>query len=228
MKYFPLLYLLGILVLAIVSWIGSVYGLDVHNLLSGEGLRWCVSNVLANFRHAPLAEILLALLALGILTESGFCRTLIDFLHPHHSLRDISLKRQRAFQLSLLAVILCIALTLSLTFFNNSLLLSAFGTFVGSALQHGLFPLLLLLLMVVGVVFGTTSGRFLTAADLIHAAGWLLSRVADYFLTLFLAAQLVGCLTFVLPTPAGHAAPMMLVSAILYLVPLILYLRRAF
>lgn len=75
-----------LLTLAVIflSWICSVYGLSVvhpqnreiiyvHNLLSPEGIRWILRNVITNFTSfAPLGLVIVAMFGLGVAEHSGF------------------------------------------------------------------------------------------------------------------------------------------------------------
>ena len=49
-------------VLALFSWIASVYGVgEVQSLLSAEGVRWMLGHVVENYMHAPALGIVLVL-----------------------------------------------------------------------------------------------------------------------------------------------------------------------
>lgn len=66
------------------SWFCDIYGLSIHlspngeevhiqNLLSPEGLRWMLRNVITNFTgFAPLGMVIVAMFGLGIVQHSGF------------------------------------------------------------------------------------------------------------------------------------------------------------
>ena len=74
--YFPhvatFFFLLTVIV-ALVSWIGSIYGLGtVQSLLSPEGIRWELRHITSNYVKAPaLGIIMILLFGLGIASYSG-------------------------------------------------------------------------------------------------------------------------------------------------------------
>ncbi|MCH5177620.1 MAG: AbgT family transporter, partial [Prevotellaceae bacterium] len=141
----PFLLLILIALLTILSWIGNVYGMDVQNLLSADGIRWAVGNILPNFNAAPIVATLISMMTLSIVIESDLLPVIAScFTHRRRSRR--TLKQRRAFQYAAIVFVAGILLILALTLPVGSVLLSAFGTFEGSPLQDGLYPLLLLLL----------------------------------------------------------------------------------
>ena len=68
-----LLFFLLTLVLALVSWIGSIYGVgEVQSLLSAEGIRWVLGHVVENYVRCPaLGMMLILFMGLGIVVQSG-------------------------------------------------------------------------------------------------------------------------------------------------------------
>ncbi len=216
LDFLPFLLILLIALLTIFSWIGSVYGMDVQNLMSADGVRWLVSNVLPNFNQAPIAIILLTLMTLSTLTESELLTTLFRRSKP------LTLKQRRALLYATVVFFLGIALILALTLLPSSILLSAFGHFEHSALQKGLFSLLLALVLLASVTYGYTAGRFFSWTDLVRAAAYIPSRVASYWLTLFVVSQFVACLDHVF-TPSSPT-PLTILAYLLYFVPLLLHL----
>ena len=74
--YFPhvatFFFLLTVIV-ALVSWIGSIYGLGtVQSLLSPEGIRWELRHITSNYVETPaLGIIMILLFGLGIASYSG-------------------------------------------------------------------------------------------------------------------------------------------------------------
>ena len=74
--YFPhvatFFFLLTVIV-ALVSWIGSIYGLGtVQSLLSPEGIRWELRHITSNYVKTPaLGIIMILLFGLGIASYSG-------------------------------------------------------------------------------------------------------------------------------------------------------------
>lgn len=216
LNFFPFLLILLIALLTVFSWIGSVYGMDVQNLMSADGVRWLVSNVLPNLNRAPIAPILLTLMTLSTLVESELLSAIFTKSKP------FTLKQRRALQYAVVVFLAGIALILALTLLPSSILLSAFGHFEHSALQKGLFPLLLALILLTSITYGYTAGRFFSWADLVHASAYIPSRVASYWLTLFVVSQFVACLDHVF-MPVSQT-PLTILSYLLYFLPLLLHL----
>lgn len=218
----PLILLLAIPVVAIYSWVCSLYiDESVRSLLNADGIRWSVSSIMTNLDDAPLTYIGSFLICSGVLLESGFISTIITFLRErkwHES--SVSLKQRRAFMLTLGMVEAIAAFAVILCLFQSSLLLSAFGTIESSPLSRGWFGLLVMLLILIGNVFGYTSGKFVNTVDFINAHTLLLRKCAGYFIVLFISSELIACVKY---TGLLSDDATIVLSYALYYVPLVCY-----
>jgi p-aminobenzoyl-glutamate transporter AbgT len=207
---------LSFVVLLFASWVLSIYVDGVEGLLTARGIRWMCSNIVPNFAAVPLAKRLMEMMALSVLLESGIFRT----FRGH-----ISLKQKRALQITGISVLVVVGLFSLLLFLPNAVLLSAFGTISHSAFSKGLHGLLVCLVIFLGNVYGYTSGQFTTLHHFVHAHVAIFSTVANYFVILFLASQLVGCLDFtgILPLLGDDGTGLFVLKGILYNIPLLLY-----
>lgn len=200
MRYTPLILLLLIVLTAILSWLGSVYDWGLHSLLDAEGLRWMLTHVIDNVRQSPWVEIVMGLCALSVLAESG----LPQVFTPHFWRRSQrSLKKMRALQVTTVCFAFLVLGVLYFALMPSSPLLSAFGRFSQSPLYDGIYPLSLIVMTLLSVIYGYTSGRFLSLVDVVQAMVYMPVSIAEYFITLFFAAQFVACLhyAFGLPLP---------------------------
>lgn len=78
------MFLLLTIAVIIVSWICDIYGLSitlassgeeirVQNLLSADGMRWMIQNLITNFTgFTPLGMAVIAIFGLGLANHSGF------------------------------------------------------------------------------------------------------------------------------------------------------------
>lgn len=198
MRYTSLFLLLLILLTSVVSWVGSIYDWGLHNLLDAEGVRWSLTHVLENFRQSPWVEVVLGLSVLGLCAESG----LPQVCTPRFWQRSRrSLKKLRALQITSLILVLLLLLALYFVITPSSPLLSAFGHFFRSPLYNGLYSLILLTLTLLSIVYGGLSGRFLSLFDIVLAITCLPARMGGYFVSLFIASQLIACIHYMLGAP---------------------------
>ena len=202
--------------LLFASLVLSIYVDGVEGLLTPRGIRWMCINIVANFASVPLAHILLGLMSISVLRESG-----IFGIFAGH----LSMKQKRALQITGIAMLVVVALFLLLLLMPN-VLLSAFGTFSHSALSKGAYGLLVCLAVFVGNVYGYTSGRFVALRDHVQAHVSIFSTLGGYFVLLFLASQLVCCVEFtgILPLLGDDGPMLALLKGVLYYVPLIFYI----
>ena len=183
----PLLCLALIICAAIVSWIGSYYGMNCRNLLTDEGGRWAVAMVMQNLGNAPWGYVVLATSTVSIIAESGIVAGLG---------RPRSLKQNRAYMIVVLTAFVIALIITVLALIPGNKFLSAFGTFHNSSLEKGLFPLVCFFLTAISVVFAFAIGRFSNMADVWDALVRLPVGIATYFITFFFVSQFIAVLLF--------------------------------
>ena len=214
----PVILLLLILLVAVVSWIGNVYGWNCRNILSGEGMRWAVDMIMENFSWAPWNYVVLGTATLSMVNESGI---ISGFSKQKY------LRQRRAYALVGVVLGLMAMIVILLSLLPGNTLLSAFGTFSHSALQRGLFPLISIALFVLSLIYAFAIGRFNSIDDVVKATVNLPVRIAGYFITMFVASQLISVLLyafFIDYTPAKTMpVPMIVFAACLYGIPLVLH-----
>ena len=180
--------LLGLILLhAIISWIGNIYGWGLNNLFSQAGIRWTVANFIPNISQAPFAEIMLGLIAIGVATESGIFSAFG---------KNASLKQQRALSLAMLVLVLLVIIQASMVLIPNAILLSPFGTIADSPFSQGFYGILCVTVIIVSNVYGLSSGRFFSLNDTIKAHVSLMTKCLPCFLSTILTAVLMGAVAY--------------------------------
>lgn len=224
------LLLSALFLLSVISWIGDVYDWGLQSLYSAEGIRWAVAHALTNLRGAPLTEVMLSAVCLGLTAESGFLSALAALCRPLPLGRRtraprLTLKQRRALQLAALAALALLGLALWLTLFPPYVLLSAFGTLRGSAFLQGLPALLCLVCISLGMVYGGLSGRFQTFAHVLDAASAWPARLASCFVVMLIVAELLSCLDYVVLSLAQLPRLRHLIHLVAYATPLCVMLH---
>lgn len=188
-------YLLLFVILVLLSWVGSVYGLTLPdgslmpNLLSEEGVRWFVRHSMDNISAAPFAEVALGLIAVGALRGSGLWYALW-----HRS--QVVQRHRHALLISLLVMTIC-ALVVVWGILPGGNLLSVTGHLFGGPFGSG-WPFLLWLVMIVPcIVFGKISGQWHTTDELYEGLTSAIVSYANYFVTLVVASQLIAGMHYV-------------------------------
>lgn len=213
-RWTPIALLIAVVLVALFSWIGSIYGLQVNSLLSGDGIRWWVMNFIPNVSNAPFAYIIVGLMSAGVLKESGL-------LHAFG--RNASLKCRRALSLSLLVFgLLCLTVAI-MTVLPGAVLRNSFGSVTDSPFTCGLFGVVCAVVLVVCNVYGLSSGNFTNLDDTLKAHVSLPGSCLDYFISMVLVGELTGCLDYtgLLPQSSSWYG---VVAWCLYLIPLCLSL----
>lgn len=195
-----------------VSWIGSVYGWGLNNILSADGIRWAVTNFIPNIPKSPIGLILLLMIAVSVAVESGLF---------HGFGKKSSLKQRRAVSIALAVALILLIVILLLLLPSNAVLLSPFGTISDSSFTRGFWMILCLAVIVVCNVYGYASGRFYNLKDCIDAHASLISFAAPYFVYLIVASQFMACIDYadILPT---NNIMYVWIGRIIYFVPLVI------
>ena len=215
----PIILLLLIVIVAVISWIANVYGANCRNILSSEGMRWTVEMIMDNFNRSPWTYIVVGLASLSMIVESGI---ISGFSKQKY------LRQRRAYMLVAVVMAVIAALALILYLLPGNSLLSAFGTFNNSALQRGLFPIIAVLLYMLSLIYAFAIGRFNDIEDVIKATVNITVRIPGYFITLFVASQLIAVILYSFFIDYNLSLPMptsvKILAVILYGIPLILHL----
>ena len=179
--------ILALPLIAIASWISSIYIPAAHSLLDAEGLRWMATNIVSNFIRLPIPQFILLLIALSTLYSSGI-----------HSLfsRHATTKQHRAALFALITLLINITAVCLLTFIPPYILLSPFGTFAGSPLSRSIPGLLFIVIETTALTYGYTSGKITTPRDFTSAHSILIQKSAPIFIHLFLLSQIASWLRY--------------------------------
>lgn len=182
-------------VLALFSWIGSIYGIaEVQSLLSAEGVRWLLNHAVTNYVQTPaLGVVLVLMLGLGIVGRSGFSDTLKRAVRKD---KKLSRKERRALSLAFITFFLYVLVVLVAMVLPWNLLLSATGSWIHSPFSKGFVYILSVGLGMSGMVYGYASDAFRKVGDVIEAMSCLISRYAIYFVVLFFTVQFFSSLAY--------------------------------
>lgn len=216
------IYLLLLALLVLFSWVGSVYGLVlpdgtlVPSLLSETSLRWFVRHSLDNVSAAPIAEVLLILLVVGSLRDSGLWYALWH--------RSQLVPRQRHARFLALVILAVCSMLVLLGVVPGGNLLSVTGHWSGGPIASGWLPLLSLVLVVPSMVYGKMCEHWNSPREVCAGLSSAIASYADYFVTLVVASQLVAAIHYVRLFPLIGLSPTMqhLCIGLIYYVPILL------
>lgn len=193
-------------------------------MISGDGLRWFVANFMDNIRFSPWDYILMLSLTVSVVKESE----IFSFRN-----KIISLKQKRAYYIVGILLAIIASLVIVCTILPGNVLLSAFGTFNNSPLQHGLFPIISIFIIVISLVFGFSTGRFASLEEMVRALVALLVNIASYFVSFLVASQLCAIIKFAFlnndfTEGNGYFLYYFLLSIVLFYIPWLLHVIFAF
>lgn len=224
------IYLILLILVIIVSWIGSIMEisrasgngeLGLRSVLGVSGLRWAVRSAATCLGNAPVGNALMLFIAVGTGRGSGMFRAL-------SRLRNLSPKEMTAFYISLVVLALYILLIVLGVFAGSHLLLGITGTLKGSPLYDGLMFLLMLAVCLPSLVYGLSTETFRTVSDCVNAFCTILTPFAHFLVTMLVAAQLIQTIGYTrIDALLGLSDnSMQVISFLLYWLPLPIILLR--
>ena len=192
------IYLILLILVIIVSWIGSIMEISrvggngdmaLRSVLGVPGLRWAIRTAATCLADAPIGNALMLFIAIGAGKGSGLFRAL-------SRLRSLSPKESTAFYISV--VVLAIYLLLIVLGVNagSHLLLGITGTLKGSPLYDGLMFLIMLAICLPSLVYGLSTETFRTVSDCVDAFCTILPPFAHFLVTMLVAAQFIQTLEY--------------------------------
>ena len=218
------IYLLLLILVILVSWIGSIMEigrvggndqLALRSVLGVPGLRWAVRTASDCLGDAPIGNALMLFVAIGAGARSGLFRAFTR-------LRSLSPKETTSFYISMVVLAVYACLIVLGVFAGSHLLLGITGTLKGSPLGDGLVFLLMLAVCLPSLVYGLSTETFRTAGDCVDAFCMLYRPSAQFLVTMLLGAQLLHTLDYThLNVLLGIGeSGMKIVSFVVYWLPL--------
>ena len=193
-----LIYLILLILVIIVSWIGSIMEigrgagneeLALRSVLGVPGLRWAVRTAASCLGNAPVGNALMLFMAIGAGRGSGLFRAL-------SRLRSLSPKESMAFYISMVVLAIYIFLIVLGVYAGSHLLLGITGSLKGSPLYDGFMFLIMLGICIPSLVYGLSTETFRTAGDCVDAFCTILTPFAHFLVTMLVAAQLLQTLEY--------------------------------
>ena len=181
----------GQCVLVIVSWLLQAMRLEgVRSMLSSEGIRWFIGGFSDIVASRLLAWLLLLLIALGSLQQSG----VVAFFTTkgERSFRDRLALRVALGFLAIYAVVICM-----LTLTPHAILLSVKGSLFPSSFSRSIVPIVCFALTLFSVVYATMSGNKKTGEDILGILSYGIRQGAPLIIIYILAIQFYASLRFV-------------------------------
>jgi aminobenzoyl-glutamate transport protein len=213
-----------LLLLVVASWVTSIYGLPVRNLLSAEGMRWMLSHIDSNLWQVPLGRLLVLAMGLGIFQSSGLFRLATQYRTRRRIHSSLSLKQKRALLLASFSGLVYLLLLALATFSPMAFLMGVTGSLLRSPLVAYWVPLLSCFLGLVGLVYGIASGQFRNDRDVVEGFGQFASSLISYLFYLFLLSQGWGLFSYArLDACLNLSGPLLqLLQQLTYFAPLVL------
>lgn len=184
-----------LLFLMLGSWVLSILGLPLNNILSSEGLRWFFRLRFNPMEAQVIGFVLMTIISLGAITDSGLWGDLLLLFNRNQ--RPLNMRQRRALFAVLILVIFSVFAFLLLIMAPSAILLSVTGHLWPSPFIVGIIRGFVINLLFQSMVYGLSSGHIRTFSQLlslfyigiIKFAPWLivsLLSISLYFLCLFI------------------------------------------
>lgn len=178
--------------LIFVSWIvaAAFPELDMHSLLSGEGIRRMLGNSVDDIGSPLLVWILLVSIAVGALLRSGLWTSLCRMKNSDY--------RQRL-ALRFVAGELCVfvVIVLLLTTVPHAALLNVMGSLFPSSFTSGLVPILTNVVCIFSITYGVMVGRLHSVVEVFQILTTGIEAAAPLVVDYILLIELYHSVLFV-------------------------------
>lgn len=217
-----ILYLLLLVALVMFSWVANVCGLMlpdgslVPSMLSEESVRWFVRHSIEHVSAAPLAQVLLVLLAVGSLRSSGLWSVM-------WSREGLAQRQRHALYLVLVIFMMYLALVV-MELLPGGNLLSVTGYVIGGPFASGWLFVSSVAVVVPSIVYGFVCGQWHSGAEMSAGLASGIGSYASYFITLLVASQLMAAVQYVRLFSLFRLSSVVqsLIEALVYFLPLVL------
>ena len=196
-----ILYLVILVLLVLFSWIGSACGLmlpdgmHLPNLLGADSVRYFVRHSIDHISASPLVEVILLLLMISAVVQSGLWSSLVETLRER-TLPTLSRRQVYSLRVSLVIFVVCL-LIIAMGFVGpQGNLLSVTGRIAGGPFAQGWLPLLSLCVCLPCICYGWLSGMWSTERDILSALTVTIARRSSYFVTLIIASQVMAAIRY--------------------------------
>lgn len=189
------LFFLLTLVVALLSWIGSIYQWNgVQSLLSAEGMRWLLRNV-ANLplSASVVRHVFVLSLGIGLCIHSGWWSLCVRLIT--HKV-GWSRKERRAWMFSIVVGLLWFVFCLWLACGSSAVVRSITGGLHGSPFMTGLSFLCSLGIGLMSMVYGFSVDSYRVDRDVIRGMSYCFLRFPSFWVTLFFAVLFVSMLHY--------------------------------
>lgn len=176
--------------LMLFSWLGSLYGLEIQNLLSLDGIRWLLRSSLKQTQEMyPILSLLMLSMALGVCHRSGWL-TILRF-SIINKLQLLSYKQRWSLHISVLVGAIYLVFVLWGAVTPNWNMLSITGSFTDSPLMEG-FPIWFSLgCMLVSTIYGLLSGNLRSIHEMAEGMIDGVYMAAPFLVLLFIAIHFI-------------------------------------
>lgn len=230
---FAIIYLLLIAALVVFSWVSSVYGFMLPDgtvlpsLLSADSVRWFVRHSIDNIAAAPIVEVLLLLVMMGAVEQSGLWNMLLGILRER-TFPSLSRQQKYALHISVAVFLVCLSVIAVGLWGAGGNLLSVTGRIAGGPFSRGWLPLLCICVCIPCICYAWIGGLWHTERDVLSGLSATISRQSGYFITLIVASQLMATMQYLqlFEFLGWGSGAVNVCAAIVYGLPLIVAILR--
>ncbi|WP_028896132.1 AbgT family transporter [Prevotella sp. HUN102] len=185
--------------LVIASWMitAAFPELQLHSLLSEEGIRWFSRNFADNMKTDVLVWMLLGVTAYGAFRTSGLSSFLYRMLKERRALGSFSYRERIGFRVVLAEILFFIVLTLMMTMLPQAVLLSVTGHLFPSSFSESLIPYLALVVTVCSLSYGVMCGQLKSLGETYESFSSGFRLCAHLFPIYILIAEFISSFVYV-------------------------------
>ena len=173
------------ILLVLFSWLSNLYGVEVHNLLSAEGVRWILHTSLTKVQNSfPFLSMMILFMGIGVFYKSTLMQAIIMILKWKS--HNLSYKQRWAFRISLVVLMFYLLLIVWGVFSSNSILLGVTGGLKNSPLIDGFALWTSIGLFWLSAFYGWLTGKFRHPHEIVAGMVYGVEVAAPILVILFI------------------------------------------
>ncbi|MCR5819573.1 MAG: AbgT family transporter [Bacteroidaceae bacterium] len=185
----------SMLLLILGSWVLSMVGVSVNNIISSEGLRWFFRQRFVPLETQVISVVLLIMICLGAITDSGLWKDLCLLVNRNQ--RPLNMRQRRALFAVLVLLIFSIFAFIFLIMSPSAILLSVTGHLWPSPFFDGIIRGFVINILFLSIVYGISSGHMRTFSQTLSLLYIGIIKFAPWIIVTLLSLSLYSLCLYV-------------------------------
>jgi p-aminobenzoyl-glutamate transporter AbgT len=184
------------MVAMLLSWIitAAIPVLQLHSMLSSEGIRWFFGHFASNIASPLLVYIIISGIAFGAIIDCG----LMDLIKQIRNHDKLSYRQRFAMYVVIAEICIFSIVIILLTCIPHAILLSVTGNIFPSSFSKSIIPVICFIFSIIAVTYGWINGRYIHMYDIIKALSLGICKISPLFIIYILLTEFICSIIYII------------------------------